>query len=497
MEAFVKIPTQDGIRPFILYPWMHEVADPGNGGVQKRELMLKAREIGSSTFWVAEKLRKVLANPGANLLIAANKEDNAKNLIKYAREMVSNLPDKLGIRIERFNQSEVVINFGSLGTSLIKALPGTGAAGRSERSKYIVCTETGYWGDGGKINPEEYMMSVLGTLSGAEQDGEVVIESTAYTSADMFHDMWMADNNGYTKRFYGVWDNPSHTPQWYAQRRAEIPETFLFLRDYPETAEQAFTSAANTYFDADTILVGQTFVRPPLEVKEIGGGEGKDPGSIHYWQKALAGRTYAIGADCAEGKSSIRGKPDWSCAYVVDVRNNAVVAAVHCRLYDFDFAYALVALAKEYNNAFLAIERNAVGLAVIRTVQNLGYTNLYHHKRDVVGSMNTEQTPEVGFLTTRTTKTIMLSDLHRALKAGFTIPDGKFWDEAKNLGRDTLKAISGHDDRVVAMGISYQSAINYQRPLENTAAGGTTPFTRRAFRPSWKHLFSPPTKNRT
>lgn len=479
MELFLKVPTQDGVAPFILWPWMHEVASTG---VTPREMMLKSREIGSSTFWVAEKLRKVLTHPGSTLLIAANKEDNARNLIKYAKSMIRHLPPELKPRITADNQTE--IELGDLGC-LIKAMAGTATSGRSDRCKYLICTEMAFWGADGKTNPEEYWVAVTGALV---EGGEIVLESTAHTQADMFHDFWFDDDNGYRKHFYPWNANPTHHGAWYQQRASEITDKFMFLRDYPSTPAEAFTSASDTYFDADTILAGKTYIRPPLETRQIG-QERQTPGQILVWKRPVAGRHYVIGADVAEGRKTSRERPDWSTAVVIDARSYEHVASVHCRLPDDEFARQLVQVAQEYNRAQLAIERNNFGQAVIRTAQAYGYDNFFHQSVQMRAEGRDLTVDEIGWATSsKTRKNNMLNDLYQLMKSGdVQSPDAGFWDEAQDMDRGTLRAINGHDDRVMAMGIAVGAALLYQ-PMWATRVRDESSKPKKG---SWVNLWKP------
>lgn len=478
MELFLKIPTQNGLAPMILFPWMHEVAC---GGITHREMTLKAREVGSSTFWVAEKVRKVLTHPGSTLLIAANKEDNAKLLVGYAKSMIRNLPKELRPRITRDN--DTLIELGDLGCS-IKALSGTATSGRAERAKYLICTEMAFWGADGKTNPEAYWVAVTGALV---EGGEIVIESTANTQADMFHDFWFDDDNGYRKHFYPWQANPTHHRVWYEQRAAEIKDRFMLLRDYPEAPEQAFTSASDTYFDAETILQGQSYVRPPIETRQIG-MYGQTPGQVLVWKRPVVGRYYIVAADPAEGKKSTRERPDWSSAVILDARSYEHVASVHCRLDDVEFARVLVGVAEEYNRAQLVIERNGPGLAVIRVAESYGYTNMFKQAIQMRSEGRDSEVFESGWHTTPGRRPVMLADLYSVMKSNdLQSPDGGFWDEIKDISRQNARAMNGHDDRVFAMTIAVQAAKLYKPSAHfGSSRGGI-----KKKEHSWTSLFKP------
>ena len=176
-----------------------------------------------------------------------------------------------------------------------------------------------------------------------------------------------------------------------------------------------------------------------------------------------------MGADVAEGKSNSRGKPDWSNAKVLDWRTGDHVATVHCRLPDDEYAKVLVQVSKDYNEAYVAVERNGPGLAVIRSMQAHNYKNFYYHESD---DPRKGRSSHIGWLTTSASKPSMLNDLAVAIKAQeFTSPDAGFWDEARSLGRDGKALGSAHDDQVMSAAIAEQARRAY-RPGQRRAPEG-------------------------
>ncbi len=355
-----------GKAPFVCMPWMHEVSSAGIG---RHEMMLKARGNASSTFWALTLLRKMLTNPGANMVIQANKEDNSANILTIVKFAVEHMPTWIKPVVGRENQTE--IHFPKLG-SYIRALSGTPTSGRSDRAKYLLATEFAFW-----EQDEETWGSVYGTLDHPSEP-EIVIESTANTQADLFHDFWFDKANGFNKHFYGWWGNPGRDDAWYGEARAKSRSRHLFVRDFPTTVADAFTGSADTYFDTDDIAKGQTFIREPLEIRNVGKAS-RDPALVMIWERPLPGRHYVIGADVAEGVVNTRGKGDWSNAKVLDFHTGAHVATFQCRLLEDEFGDRLTELAREYNEAHTAVERNNPGLSVIRVMQRHpnNYKNLY------------------------------------------------------------------------------------------------------------------------
>lgn len=461
MELFCSYKDQaEGLHPFTLMPWMHEVGDPENGLITPRVQMLKAREIASSTFWVFEKLRKMLTRPGADMMTPANNEKNATNMVKIARVCVENLPEKLRPRIGKNNETE--LEFPGLRNHIL-AIAGNPSAARSERAFYVVGTEAAHW-----LKPDDYLATVEACLI---KGGEMVLESTANSQADVFADIWNdpakdIDSNpqGYRKLFYGWWANPSHDTDWLDQKRVSSTNAFVFNREHPSTPDEAFTGASDTYFDAETLASGQACIREPLESRDIGRA-GSDPGWIWVWKRPIPGRDYVLGVDIAEGRKNLRGNPDWSDARMMDVRTKEVVAVIHCRLPVDEYADQCVKLANEYAEAEINFERNGhTGGAMLMALRALDYKYLTRTQKFTVDvfALPSKDTDELGWLTTAKSKQIALSDLYIAMKNGdFTCYDRTFWEAARNLGRDLRGIGQAHDDPVMASAIAYQAAKNY------------------------------------
>lgn len=446
-SLFVKIPTQHGSRPFIIYPWMNRTIV---SGITDREIMLKAREIGSSTFWTAYFLRLTLTHPGANMLIAANTEKNATNLMAYARHMVMGLPDQIRPAIGKNN--DTMLEFPGLGNH-IYAAPGTADSVRSERAMYILGTEVAFWKD-----PGEYWPAVYGTrVPGAK----IALESTANSAADLFAEMYHDPHNGFRKLFFNRHENPTHDAQWWEETKRDIKDPVKRAREYPETDTEAFTLSGNTMFDQDLVTDGLGESRDPLSRRDLPRGE------VRIYKNPRIGRHYILAADVSEGKENSDGRPsDASVCRVVEWRTGEDVAVIDCRIPDDQYAQEIYKLWTMYNRGHIAVERNGPGLAVIRTLQQLGVptADFYHHTETVreLGAI-TSPRKHIGWLTTAASKSHALAELNKSLHAGdLDCPDKEFWTQMRSFGRDGKALGQAHDDHVMARAIAEVARAEYK-----------------------------------
>lgn len=176
------------------------------------------------------------------------------------------------------------------------------------------------------------------------------------------------------------------------------------------------------------------------------------------WRKPQEGVQYALGADVAEGVGG-----DASCAIVLDCRTGFHVASFWSNLIDTDnYAAELYKLGSWYNRAFMCIEANNHGHAVIAhlsgAIGGLTYPNLY--KRIEYDEYTQRKTKKIGFVETRQTKPRIIENLKSDLKGGdVSTADRETIQELGNFVRNEKTGRLGcegnaHDDRVIAFALA-------------------------------------------
>lgn len=183
---------------------------------------------------------------------------------------------------------------------------------------------------------------------------------------------------------------------------------------------------------------------------------------LRVWQKPKEGSIYAIGVDVAEGVGG-----DASCASIIDCGTGLHVASYWNNLIDTDnFAVEIYKLGNWYNRAFICIEANNHGHAVIAhlsgAIGGLAYPNLY--KRQTYNEFTQKRTKTIGFDSKANTKPFLIENLKSALKMGdlvtldrYTIQElGSFVKDVKT-GRLAAKGNS-KDDRVMSIALAWEQA---------------------------------------
>ncbi len=169
-----------------------------------RDVMVKFRRAGSSTFWLAIKFSNALVMSGRTVRLVPHDPDTADEFLDALNIMYANLPDHLRVETEQESAKVLSFNDAARGTvdSRIKTStvqPGHEAKGRGQAITDLLLTEVPHWrGDGRKAAT---------ALIEAAVGGEVTIESTPY-GVEWFHSIYTAAKQGrneYTPHFYEWW----------------------------------------------------------------------------------------------------------------------------------------------------------------------------------------------------------------------------------------------------------------------------------------------------
>lgn len=177
----------------------------------------------------------------------------------------------------------------------------------------------------------------------------------------------------------------------------------------------------------------------------------------------VRGRNYVIGADVGEGKED----GDYSAAVVLDAEKGLQCAELMVKWSVHRFAEALDRLGRTYNNAFIAVERNNHGHAILESLHHLlRYPHIYRHE----DSRHTEAQAQVGWPTNAQTKPQAIGVLDRMLREAPGVSCSKrLLEQCRGYSYDDrggTSALPGaHDDLVMAMAIAL-AVRESTRPME-------------------------------
>ena len=189
-----------------------------------RGLVLKARQVGISTYCAARLYHRVTRRPGTRAKMMAHRDDATSNLFGMVRRFADNDPHVP--KVTRSNKDELV--FGEIDSGIEVGTAGAANAGggRGFTYQYAHLSEVALW-----QNAEEHALAVLEAVP--EMEGtEVIQESTAQGMNNFWHREYMAALRGQSN--YRHFFIPFFVHEEYqAEPPADWkpPEAFRELRD--------------------------------------------------------------------------------------------------------------------------------------------------------------------------------------------------------------------------------------------------------------------------
>lgn len=470
MENFLKIRDKRAqIIPFRLNEaqriFMEHIERDEREGRPKRYIVLKARQMGLSTFSEAIIFHDTSTHENKNSLIIAHEEVASQNLFNMSKQYYEYLPDVLKPMKKYANgkvlhfenpttdDAEKAKNPG-LRSKISIATAGTGEVGRSATIHNLHVSELAFFPDA--------KTTMLGLMQSVPDQPNtfVVWESTANGVGDFFHEQWnkaVRGENEFTPLFFPWFidpgysrpfrseaeksafldeistvsrdanGNPIRTYEWELMTKNDLtPEQMnwrrwavankcqgdeeLFMQEYPSTPEEAFISSGRPKFNIKALRKYQTLTKPGKRgyLRDNSGVvtfEEDDKGYVTIWEEPNPNRYYSIGADVAEGLAN----GDYSCGVVGDNETFDVVAMWHGHIDPDLFGMELIKLAKYYNEAYLGVENNNHGLTTLNAIKRAEYWNIYFSKSfDRVADKITQK---IGWTTSIRTKPLMIDKL--------------------------------------------------------------------------------------
>lgn len=458
-------------------------------GRPARFLVLKYRRGGISTFEQADSFHRVCSREGQHAVTLAHDANTTDEIFRISSLFYERMDPIRRPRRKTKNKRE--LDFPALTSKFYTGTAGTEGFGRGATLQKVHGSEVAKWPGGIRS-----VSDLMGGLTEASTDGEIVLESTANGMGNWFQKTYRAAKKekgkgewtpiflawfmdpinqiplepGERIRFTREEKNlieknkaffiaPKQQINWARKKRAALkiisPDDDLFPQEYPENWVSAFIATGQLYF-SHTILQGlMDTCREALSKEELkAAGCPKDLlDNVQVWHLPESGMKCFIGADASDGIPGL----DASHAGVLDL-NGRQCASLHGYWEPEVFGRKLVSLARWYNKALLAIENAEAGHAVLATVQNeCKYPRIYYHLDYDARSGR----PKVGWNTNSKTRVILLTELREAVHQGYMeVNQEDFIAECFTFvnWKDKWQARQGdHDDSIFGWGIAWQA----------------------------------------
>jgi len=464
-----------------------------------RIIILKARQIGSSTFCEALVFWFTVTIPNTRTLIIADEQIRAEALFRISKLFYEHLDDDIeGFKPTVSTDNKKMMIFDKMGSQFVIEMATKIKGGRTYTIHNIHSSETAFY-----PRAEELFTATLPSVPIAPNTC-IILESTSAGYGGYFHNEWkravkgesdfipifiawydwedyelippdnMRRTNGEIKlqekvrEFSGV----ELTKKQLYWRRVMVRNMGrdgeqTFQREFPSTPDEAFLAESTLYFPAEVLELtttqepkkgilykAYTHIKPVYKFKE-------DPReSLKVWyepekdDKGNPINRYVVGVDTASGTAE-----DFSVVEILDKKNMRQCAEYrNNRVHSDQLATIVEDLARWYNDALIGIEINrGEGLAVQDRLME-SYGNIYYREQYDTGLRT--YTTKPGWVTTTKSRPIMLSRLREVIREGlFEINSLQLLDELKSFrvidGKPQAPG-SEHDDCIIAMGIAMQ-----------------------------------------
>jgi hypothetical protein len=422
----------------------------------KRNIVLKARQVGITTYIAARFFAQTITKPGTLTVQVAHSDESAQAIFNIVHRFWENLPNsrvRRGALIKsRSNIRQIV--FPRL-DSEYRVETADDNAGRGMTIHNLHCSEVSRWLRGAADTLASLRAAVV-------PDGEIVLESTPNGAAGIFYEEWdTAAERGYTQHFFPWWYEPSYKEDVAKRPVGEMTDEERSLvaknglteaqiawrrwrwklmrgqaaQEYAEDPVSCFLASGEGVFDFDAIGKAAGSIEPAVE--------SQDNGRCLIWFPPQEKWEYIIGVDSAGGGT----EGDYACAQVIQRETGLQCAEMHGHFPPFELARRLVGLGKRYGNALLAVERNNHGYGVLAHLKDLRYENIF------------SQGGQDGWLTSVATRPAMIENLAAVLmEKPELFRSARLLGEMKTFVRRAdghgSAAEGAHDDCVMAMAIA-------------------------------------------
>ncbi|MCI1244475.1 MAG: hypothetical protein LKG11_00745 [Bacilli bacterium] len=447
-----------------------------------REDILKARQIGFTTFIAGLYFTIAMFTPNVSVGIVADTLEHSQGIFeKYQhfydcldlnnpnRELIEEDPKKYaGLSYKptlRYNKGQTMLRTDK-GNSPIHVMAVGDSAGRSKTYSLLHLSECAFWDNLGKT-----LKSLLKTVSRKNLMSMVFLETTG-NGFNAYKDRWDRDlggNSAFDAYFERWFDNPeysepipegydlmAHLEPWELERMERYkvsPEkmnwyhnTYMgesdgdrndVLQEYPFSPVDAFVASGNTVFDKELIAQRKSEILDSMAKKA------PEKGRFTY-SKAFSedgSRIEMSGiafADTRNGPISIMSKPVRGRPYVVTCDPNmggsddvAIQVVDNCsgrqvarfksnELPLDECAYQLYCLGRMYNWALMSSETN-VGQIVMDLLIKMRYPKLYVAQSEAYENFRETVKVSYGHKTTKGNRQFMIDSFAMAFRQDPTI----------------------------------------------------------------------------
>ena len=488
-ESLLRVRDREGVERALRANAVQRAYEQERG---RQNIVLKARQMGVTTWVAGRFFLKTITAPGVLTLQVAQSWEAAEGIFRMVQRFWECLPDELRegpLRRSKANSGQMC--FPELDSEFRVASAGDENAGRGLTVQHLHCSEVSRW-------PGDAAETLAGLRAALAPGGEMVMESTPNGAYGCFYEEWAAASQrisesasqregGVVRHFFPWWMEDAYVGapvveglrederalvlahgltagQIGFRRGLEASYRGMRSQEFAEDAESCFKASGECCFEVAAVETRLGSVPEPVEARR--------GGALQVWLPPVAGKEYLVAVDTAGGGAD----GDFAAVQVIEVESGLQCAELQQRLGTLELARVSAELAREYGGAMIAVERNNHGAGVLAYLDSVErYARVY------------EQGGVAGWLTTAGSKPGMVSRMGALLvESPWLFFSRRLLGECRTFvsmaGGRTGAASGAHDDCLMAMAVA--QAVRAELAGKKSAVGGIHP-TLRKVREGW------------
>ncbi|MEC4091591.1 hypothetical protein [Pseudoalteromonas rubra] len=427
-----------------------------------RAAILKARQQGFST-WIGGRYYKITINRvGFNTFILSHENATTGKLAQMVKRYHEHCPTPIKPTLDR-DSASLGMSFKSLDSSYELGTARNAETGRGFTAQLFHGSEVAFWPKAAQILAG--VMQAVPNVNGSE----IMLESTANGQGGAFYDYVMDARFGRGEFILifspWYWDPGYKSPvpegfertqeekelaemvamhpdgpqfscflsdeqlMWRRIKIHELKSNDLFKQEYPSYIDEAFLASGRPVFDPLRVLDAKHCCRLPDEVLRWQGDDRFEPvktagfevvydhdnnpvgydfkdceGYLQLWGRPTSNGIYAIGADVSEGLEH----GDY-CSFDIVDELGVQIGHYHGHLEMSRYGELLNAVGRMFNDAYMGVESNNHGHAVILRLKQLAYPR--QHIMQNTERQHEKTTHKVGWTTDKKSKPEIIHDV--------------------------------------------------------------------------------------
>ena len=513
IENFLWIRTKSGeLKLLQLNPAQNKLyralQEQNKAGKPMRAIILKARQLGFSTFTEAMIFMRAATRFNTRSLIMAHLDTSTAGLFRMEKLFYDCLPPELRPMMKKSNDAELLFENPSrsqkerdknpgLRSSIACNTAGAGnGIGRGDTIQQLHCSELAFW----RGNKAETLLGATQAVP-SEEGTLIIIESTA-NGFEEFQKLWAAavkGENDYVPIFcawfedaeyrkpvspgtvwtekelklksdYSLDDEQLAWRRWCIKNNCQGDER-KFRQEYPSNPDEAFLTTGTGVFDNEIVMERKNHAPKPISVGIFAYGyDGLKITNIRWVErengpiKIFADKApndwdfrpepripYVLAGDTAgDGSDSFTGQ-------VLDNTDGKQAAVLKMDSDEIEYTRQMYCLGAWYNWALIGIESNFTTYPQ-RELERLNYPNFYQRER--YDTMTHQLQKAYGFRTDSKTRPVIISNLKEIFEASpeLVLDEDTLAEMLvfiKNEAGRAQAAEGEHDDLVMALAIAH------------------------------------------